>query len=176
MKLWIAQGFGVGRIPVAPGTFGSLIGVGWFAVLLLSGNLWLFIVGTFIALALSVWLCGAAEKILGQQDPGSVVLDEIAAIPVCFAGWVIFVTVRTGAMPGVQYFFSSWNWLAVAGVYAAFRVFDIAKPWPVKQSQSLPGGWGVTIDDALAAIYVNLVVLAVYAVKLRFLDPLTHHA
>lgn len=176
MKLWLAQGFGVGRIPVAPGTFGSVVGIGWFAILLLPGSLWLFALGTVAAIGLSVWLCGAAEKILGQQDPGSVVLDEIAALPVCFAGWVAFATAKTGSLPGVDYFFSSWNWLAVAGVYAAFRVFDIAKPWPVRQSQSLPGGWGVTIDDVLAAVYVNLVVLLVYVVKLYFLNPATGHS
>ncbi len=95
-------------------------------------------------------------------------LDEIAAIPLCFAGWVAFKTIKSGAMPGCGYFFSSWNWLAVAGIYAAFRFFDIAKPWPVKQSQSLPGGWGVTVDDALAAIYVNVVVLVVYAATRLF--------
>ena len=171
MKLWIAQGFGVGRIPFAPGTFGSLVGIAWFALLLLPGNLWLFTAGTLLALALSVWLCGAAEETLGRRDPGSVVLDEIAAIPVCFAGWTIFVTIKTGAFPGVGYFFSSWNWLAVAGVYIAFRFFDIAKPWPVWQSQSLPGGWGVTVDDALAAVYVNLVVLLAYAAKMFLLKP-----
>ena len=167
MKLWLAQGFGVGRIPFAPGTFGSLVGLAWFALLLLPGSIWIFIVGTLAALVLSVWLCGEAEKILKQQDPGSVVLDEIAAIPVCFAGWTIFAAIKTGALPAVGYFFSGWNWLAVAGVYAAFRFFDIVKPWPVKQSQSLPGGLGVTVDDALAAIYVNLVVLLVYLEKMH---------
>ena len=50
-------------------------------------------------------------------------------------------------------------------VFAAFRFFDVVKPWPVHQSQSLPGGWGVTVDDALAAVYVNGVVLAIHAGK-----------
>ena len=45
-------------------------------------------------------------------------------------------------------------------VFGAFRFFDVLKPWPVKQSQSLPGGWGVVVDDLLAAVYVNVVVLA----------------
>jgi phosphatidylglycerophosphatase A len=165
VKLWIAQGFGVGRIPVAPGTFGSVVGIGWFALLLLPGNFWVFVVGSLASLPVSVWLCGEAEKTLKQQDPGSVVLDEIVAIPVCFAGWIAYVTWQTGRMPGCAYFFSSWNILAVAGVYAAFRVFDIGKPWPVAQSQALPGGWGVTVDDVLAAVYVNLVVWVVYLVK-----------
>ena len=165
MKLWIAQGFGVGRIPLAPGTFGSVVGVLWFGLLLGTGNLWLFAAGTVAALALSVWLCGAAEKALGQKDPGSVVLDEIAAMPVCFSGWVAILIGKTGALPEFAYFFSARTWLLTLGVFAAFRFFDVVKPWPVHQSQSLPGGWGVTIDDVMAAVYVNLLVLLVYAGK-----------
>ena len=164
MKLWLAQGFGVGRIPVAPGTFGSVVGVLWFGLLLAMGNLWLFTAGTIAAIALSVWLCGAAEKALGQEDPGSVVLDEIAALPVCFWGWVAIVIWKTGALPSFADFFTARTWPLTLGVFAAFRFFDVAKPWPVDQSQSLPGGWGVTIDDVLAAVYVNVVVLLVYAV------------
>ena len=165
MKLWIAQGFGVGRIPVAPGTFGSVVGVLWFALLLLSANLWVLAAGTFAAIALSVWLCGQAEKTLGQKDPSSVVLDEIVAMPVCFLGWVAVETSKTGALPGPAAFFSAHTWLLTVGVFAAFRFFDVAKPWPVYQSQSLPGGWGVTIDDVLAAFYVNVVVLLVYTAR-----------
>jgi phosphatidylglycerophosphatase A len=165
VKLWVAQGFGVGRIPVAPGTFGSVVGVLWFGLLLLTGSMWLFVAGTIAAIALSVWLCGVAEKTLGQTDPGSVVLDEIAAIPVCFLGWVAVLVFKTGALPGVAQFFSAPTWPLTLGVFVAFRFFDVAKPWPVYQSQSLPGGWGVTIDDVLAAVYVNAVVLLVYAGK-----------
>ena len=165
MKLWVAQGFGVGRIPVAPGTFGSVVGVLWFGLLLMTGNLWLFLAGTIATVALSVWLCGAAERVLGQKDPGSVVLDEIAAMPVCFVGWVAVLFWKTGALPGCAHFFSVRTWPLTLGVFAAFRLFDVAKPWPVYQSQSLPGGWGVTIDDVLAAVYVNAVVLLVWAGK-----------
>ena len=89
ITLFVAQGFGVGRIPFAPGTFGSLVGLAWFALLLTGYNLWAYFGGTLLGLALSVWLCGAAERILGKKDPGSVVLDEIAAMPVCFLPWVI---------------------------------------------------------------------------------------
>ena len=64
------------------------------------------------------------------------------------------------------YFFSAQTWPLTLGVFVAFRFFDVAKPWPVYQSQSLPGGWGVTIDDVLAAVYVNAVVLLVYGGKL----------
>lgn len=164
--LWIAQGFGVGRIPVAPGTFGSVVGLIWFALLLLTGNFWVFLCGSVIGLMLSVWLCGIGEKVLNAKDPGSVVFDEIAAIPVCFAGWLAIQVRKTGSLPAPEVFFSKQNCVLTLGVFVAFRFFDVLKPWPVRQSQSLPGGWGVTVDDFLAAIYVNAVVLAVYGVKI----------
>lgn len=159
MRLWVAQGFGIGRIPVAPGTFGSVLGVLWFAVLLASGRLWLFGLGTLAGLALSVWLCGVGERLLGQKDPGSVVLDEITAMPVCFVSWVAIQLWSQGAWPRVETLFSKANWPVVLGVFIGFRFFDVLKPWPVRQSQALPGGWGITVDDFLAGLYVSLVVL-----------------
>lgn len=165
MRLWIAQGFGVGRIPVAPGTFGTLVGLGWFGLLLAPGRPWSLVLGCLLGVVASVWLCGFAEGLLHEKDPSSVVLDEVAAVPVCFASWVGLHLWRTGAMPALDCFFSKSGCLPVLGVLAAFRLFDIWKPWPVRQSQSLPGGWGITIDDLLAAVYVNLVVLAVGAWK-----------
>jgi len=137
----------------------------WFGLLLMTRNLWLFLAGTIAAIALSVWLCGAAERALGQTDPGSVVLDEIAAMPVCFLGWLTILVWKTGALPGFAHFFSAHTWPLTLGVFAAFRFFDVAKPWPVYQSQSWSGGWGVTIDDVLAAVYVNAVVLLAFAGK-----------
>ncbi len=157
--VFLAQGFGVGRIPFAPGTFGSLVGLLWFAVLVGSGDLWLYLTGTLIGLALSVPVCGAAEKILRQKDPGSVVFDEIAAMPVCFLPWVISEWMRHHQMPTPESFFGARTCLATAIIFALFRLFDILKPWPVRQSQRLPGGWGVTVDDLLAAIYVALLTL-----------------
>lgn len=154
LSLWVAQGFDVGRIPVAPGTFGSLVGVLWFVLLLVPGSLWLFVVGTLAGLAASVKYCGDAERILGEEDPGSVVLDEIVAIPICFTPWVLLELWSHDAMPKPETFFTGHSvWISVS-LYLLFRVFDIWKPWPVRQSQSLPGGWGVTADDVLASIYV----------------------
>jgi phosphatidylglycerophosphatase A len=166
LLLFLARGFGIGQMPVAPGTFGSLAGMLWFAILLQSKNFPVLLGGTIVGVALSVWLCGEGEKILNQKDPGSIVFDEIAAMPVCFLSWTVIVTGKAGLVPPFDYFFSGQNWLLTLGVFAAFRFFDVAKPWPVRQSQSLPGGWGVTIDDMLAAIYVNALVLAIYAVHM----------
>jgi phosphatidylglycerophosphatase A len=161
MKLWIAQGFGAGRIPVAPGTYGSVVGLGWFALLLCARSWPGFLAANALAVALSVWLCGEGERILAKKDPGSVVLDEIVAIPLCFTGWMAAVWWPQHRWPGPEFFWARWP--LCIGVFALFRFFDVLKPWPVRQSQNLPGGWGVTVDDVLAAVYVNAVVLAVRA-------------
>lgn len=153
--LFVAQGFGAGRISKAPGTFGTVVGVAWFALLNASGSVWVFALGTVLGVGLSVWLSERASHILGDPDPGSVVLDEIVAVPLCFALPVAWFAYQTGgelAAAGELYHrWPHWLW-----TFVAFRVFDIWKPWPVRQSQSLPGGWGITADDVLAAGYVNL--------------------
>jgi phosphatidylglycerophosphatase A len=146
--LWIAQGFGAGRIPFAPGTFGSLVGLLWFYLLLRTGNFWFYLLGTVLGLALSVWLCGKAERILNQTDPGSIVLDEITAMPLCFVLWLAIPWFQRHELPVP-------NWPFITMIFILFRVFDIAKPWPIRRTQKLPGGWGVTVDDALAAVYVS---------------------
>ena len=163
--LWVAQGFGVGRIPYASGTLGSLVCLLWFAALLALGNYWLFLAGAALGIGLSIWLCGVAEKILQQIDPPSVVLDEIIALPLCFVGWVSILFWRDGQLATVNFFFARQNGWLTLGIFAAFRFFDIVKPWPVRQSQVLHGGWGVTTDDVLAAVYVNLGVLAIHALR-----------
>jgi phosphatidylglycerophosphatase A len=161
LALWIAQGFGSGRIPVAPGTFGSVAGLLWFVLLLLPASLWLFVAGLVASLAVSVWLCGRAEDILQQKDPPSVVLDEVTALPICFVPWVVGEWLRHGVMPGPGVFFSAHTWWLTALLFGLFRFFDILKPWPIRQSQRLPGGWGVTVDDVLAAMGVGLLSLTV---------------
>src|SRR5689334_4669160 len=154
MILWLAQGFGVGRIPFAPGTFGSGVGLLWFLILMRAGNFWVYLAGVTLGVALSIWVCGEAERILKQTDPSSVVLDEIAAMPVCFLAWVATEWLGKGHLPGPESFCNGQNWPRTALVFVLFRFFDIVKPWPVRQSQKLPGGWGVTVDDLLAAVYV----------------------
>jgi len=166
LVLWVAQGFGIGRIPVAPGTFGSLVGIGWFALLVWSGNLWAYFLAAVAGIAVSVCLCDRAEKILGKKDPGSVVLDEIIAIPFCFLPWVLTAWAQGGhVMPPVTAFFAGYAWLCTIGVFLLFRLFDVWKPSPIRQLQNLPGGWGVTIDDLLASVYVAIVLAVVLLIR-----------
>ncbi len=162
IALWLAQGLGVGRIPVAPGTFGSLAGIGFTALLLIPGNAGWYLAGVLVSVALSVWACGEAERVLEQKDPGSVVLDEIVAMPLCYAGWLIWHATQHGGWLRPGELFRGGGLLVTLAIFAAFRFFDILKPWPVGRSQALPAGWGITADDLLAAVYVNLILAPVW--------------
>ena len=138
----------------------------WFVALLETQSLGIYLIAMTGGILASVWFCGRAERILQQTDPPSVVLDEVIAVPLCFVAWLSLQS--NGHLPGVEYFFGRETWMATAGIFVCFRIFDITKPWPVHQSQSLSGGWGVTVDDVLAAVYVNLVVLLVQGVTRFF--------
>lgn len=153
IALWLAQGLGIGRIPIIPGTFGSGLGFLWFLLIAAPGNFAFFATAILFSFFVSVLCAEIAEKILNQHDPNSIVIDEIVAIPICFLGWM-------AVDPTIDcplWFFTEGRWKITLGILFAFRVFDIWKPWPVRQSQRLPGGWGVTIDDILAAIYVAVI-------------------
>ena len=152
--LWIAQGFGVGRIPFAPGTFGSLVGLLWLFVLVQTRSLPICLAGIVLMLAMSVWCCSAAERLLKEKDPSSIVLDEIAAVPICFLPWLIVEEARHGRLPRVESFLEPPLLYVTLALLALFRVFDIAKVWPARHLERLPGGWGITADDILAAGYV----------------------
>lgn len=172
-KLWIAQGFGIGRIPVAPGTFGSILGFVLLAALLCTGS-WTWVFAISICLVpISVWLCGEAEIILGKTDPGSVVLDEVIAIPFCYIVVIAFgFRFGNADMSTAQPSFLL-HWYTPV-VFILFRLFDVWKPWPVRQTQNLPGGFGVVTDDLVAAGYVSL-VLACFFFAVSFIDlPVPH--
>jgi phosphatidylglycerophosphatase A len=139
-----------GRIPFAPGTWGSLAGLAFFAVCLRplaamigSGPL---VLAVAVLIYLAVGLCGEAEVRLGQTDPGEVVLDEFVVMPLCFLGW----------WRGLPADWPVWAvWLAG---FALFRLFDIWKPLGIHRLQALPGGWGVVADDVAAALAACVVL------------------
>jgi phosphatidylglycerophosphatase A len=107
-----------------------------------------------VAIAASVPLCRRSEELLRQKDPSSVVLDEIVAIPLCFLGWIGTVYFSEGRLLQASDLFLRENVGLTISLFVAFRAFDIAKPWPIRQSQNFQGGWGVVVDDLLAALYV----------------------
>ena len=137
----IATGFYSGYLPKAPGTWGSLVGLFIFFMLhtlslpvYLAVVAGLFLVGSFAA--------GEAEKIMDHKDPGLVVIDEIVGM--------LITMIAVPATP-----------LAMAMGFILFRIFDIAKPFPVNFfDQRFHGGLGIMLDDVMAGIY-SLVILQV---------------
>jgi phosphatidylglycerophosphatase A len=136
---WLAFGFGSGLLPVAPGTWGSLLAVGIFW-LLPPLPLTLILPALAVAFAAGCVICGTSARRLGVHDHGGIVFDEIVAMLL-----VLCVTPRT---PG---------WTLAA--FLLFRVFDVVKPWPIREADHrIPGGLGIMLDDVLAAVYAALVV------------------
>ena len=153
--LLLAQGLGLGRLHPGPGTWGSLGGVLLTAALLLVPYPAFYVAAVLILVAASIPICSAAEKALGETDPGSVVLDEIVAVPIAFSGyaahwWAVGATPRLGGI-------SQW-WPALLVAFVLFRIFDIWKPWPIRRLQSLHGGLGIVLDDVAAALISALVL------------------
>jgi phosphatidylglycerophosphatase A len=132
--LWIA-----GRGPKAPGTWGSLVAMllAPFAFLPLSmGYRGIALVAVFV---LGSFAASRAEDLLGQKDPGCVVIDELLGL------WITYL------------FFPQLSPLMLFIGFVLFRIFDIAKPWPIHASETwLPGGWSVMIDDVIGGIYAGI--------------------
>ncbi len=133
--LILATGLGIGLVPVMPGTFGTLLGLPLAWVLGRSGwppGIEYAAIGAIILAGIP--LCDRAARLFGKTDPGCVVLDEIAAVPLVFLlERITFTTAILGFI---------W-----------FRIFDISKPWPVRRLERLPGGLGIMLDDVLAALF-----------------------
>jgi phosphatidylglycerophosphatase A len=129
----------LGRKLPAPGTWGSLAGLLYFAVFFQHASIGAILIATAVGSYLAVALCGEAEVRLRKTDPGEVVLDEVIAIPLCFLGWRTLL----GVGP---------PWVLLLAGFALFRLFDILKPFGIRQLQRLPGGWGVVADDLAAAL------------------------
>ncbi|MBV9463937.1 MAG: phosphatidylglycerophosphatase A [Verrucomicrobiae bacterium] len=136
-----ASGFGTGYIPFAPGTFGTLVGVAWWAFIYrmsqpLSPALGYFffallLIATFFA---GVGLATAADRAWETTDSPRIVIDEILAFPLTML--LMPINVRTAIL-----------------CFVLFRVIDIAKPPPIRWLQNLPRGYGVMADDYAAAAY-----------------------
>ena len=156
--LLVAQGLGSGRIPWAPGTWGSLVGLCWFGFLAAAAHPLVYAAGTLALLAIAVPVCSRAEQLLRTPDPGSVVLDEIAAVPLCYAGWMLCDGLRDGSLPVWSSFFTGPNLVLTGLAFGLFRLLDAWKPFPVDRCQRLPGGWGIVADDVVAGLMTGVVI------------------
>jgi phosphatidylglycerophosphatase A len=132
----VATGFGSGCSAFAPGTVGSALGVLLFWPLAAAAWPWqaaatavLFLVGSLAA--------GRVARRVGGKDPGVVVVDEVVG------QWVTLAALQFTPL--------------TAGLgFLLFRVMDIAKPWPARDLERLPGGWGIMADDVAAGLYAHL--------------------
>jgi phosphatidylglycerophosphatase A len=142
----LATGLGIGLFPVAPGTAGSLLGppLVW-AVLELALPLpaVLAIGAAFILVGIPI--CTRASKAMDRHDPGEIVFDEIAAF------WIVF-------LPQIV-MSQSLDPLTMCSGFVLFRIFDIAKPWPIQRLEKLPDGTGIMVDDLAAAAYAAVCLL-----------------
>ena len=152
LAIIIATGLGVGYVPIAPGTLGSILGLG------IAGGLMYFvryspnvlnltlIVASVVVALVGIWASTRAERVFGRKDPGAIVIDEVCG------QMITFVSVTS-------YYRHSRHLLLILFVgFILFRAFDIFKPYPIRRLESLGSGLGVMADDVLAGIYASIVL------------------
>ncbi len=134
----------LGYVPVAPGTFGSALGLAVFFAVRSTGSVPIEMGVIVVVFAVGLWSGTVAEHHFGGIDPAPVVLDEVLGMLVTLA---LLPVNAAGAIVG----------------FLVFRVLDVVKPWPSARFEKLPGGLGVMADDVMAAIYGNLVMRGLIA-------------
>ncbi|MDH5378357.1 MAG: phosphatidylglycerophosphatase A [Gammaproteobacteria bacterium] len=136
---WIALGGGSGLAPVAPGTFGTLAAIPLY--LLCAQFHWSFYLAVIaVTVLLGIWSSDVYSRVLGVHDHGSIVIDEVA-------GYLITMML----VP--------FSWLNLVLGFVLFRVFDIWKPWPIRQlDRNVHGGLGIMLDDLLAGLMAALIL------------------
>ncbi len=125
---------GAGLSPVAPGTVGTVVGVALFW-LMAQLPLYAYVVVLLGLIALAVWLAGLAERVFPGQDNQHIVIDEVVGL-----------LTATIAVP--------FTYKTAIAAFIVFRIFDIAKPWPIRWvDEHLHGGFGVVLDDVVAGVF-----------------------
>ena len=152
MSFWhpaylIATVFGVGRLPGAPGTWGSLVALPAAYYLQLAGGRGALMLAILFVLVVGIWAADKVERTLQLDDPGEIVIDEIAGM------WLTVL-------------FLPPDWMLYTIGFVVFRVFDIFKPWPVDHfDEAGSGGIGIMQDDVAAGIYGMILLYALlYAI------------
>ena len=144
ISIFIATGFGSGYLPVIPGTFGTIVGA-LISILLyyIFGNKFPMANAILFAATLfpAMYLSGKAEIHFGEKDASQIVIDEMSGF------WLSIL-------------FHPFSFTLMIAAFLLFRFFDILKPYPICSIQKIRGGLGVVADDLVAAIYVNLILIA----------------
>jgi len=117
--------------------------VAWVLVRYAGWPTWWLLLLAAIATPVGIWASGRTAQIVGKKDPGLVVVDEV------LGQWIALA-----ALP-------AWTWQGALAAFLLFRFFDITKPWPVRNLESLPGGTGIVADDLGAGIYAGIVLRVV---------------
>ncbi len=145
---FLAFGFGSGLAPFAPGTFGTLMAIPLY-LLILKLSLPMYLLLLTIVCIIGVWICDKSSKMLGVHDHSGIVWDE-------FAGF--FVTMI--AAP------AGWLWIFIG--FTLFRLFDIWKPWPISWlDKKVEGGLGIMVDDIVAGFYALICIQLIQYVLLQ---------
>ena len=139
LGLIIATAGFTGYAPFAPGTVGSLVGLLILFAVRASGNPLLELGVLVVVIVSGIWSAGVVERDVGIEDPGIVVVDEVAGMLLTLL-WIPL------------------TWPTALVGFLAFRIFDIIKPFPARSTERLPGGWGIMADDLFAAVYASIVV------------------
>jgi phosphatidylglycerophosphatase A len=138
----ISTFFWVGRLPGAPGTYGSAAALPFAYWLQQWGGSGVLLLATILVTAIGIWASGETEKALDGKDPGEVVIDEVAGM------WLTVL-------------FLPADWALYAIAFVVFRVFDVFKPWPVDHFDRIGnGGVGIMQDDLAAGLYGMMVMYA----------------
>ena len=161
---------GVGYFPIAPGTMGSLVGLGLYLSIWVESYAWLqdraargrlnllyiftpqmalMLVVIFVVTMVGIWAASRAEKLLRKKDPSIVVIDEVAGQ---------MIALLSGP-------FWAPTWWSVLTAFILFRAFDIWKPYPCRKIEDLHSGLGIMGDDVVAGVYaltVNSVLISAY--------------
>jgi len=151
----VATFFGAGLGKPGPGTWGSIAatliwaGTDYFLRPSPSWMLGLTLVGITLSIALGVPAATIAARESGRKDPGFVVIDEVAG------QWITMLPLTFPALAGKH------NWQHILIALLLFRLFDITKPFPVRQLEKLPEGWGIVFDDVAAGLYAGAVLLLI---------------
>jgi len=144
LAVLIATVFGVGYAPIAPGTVGSIVTVVFLGFFPFSrAALVVFLV---LVVVIGTWAAHRAERVIGGKDPGAIVIDEVAGMTLSVIAFPLTPEVLAAGL-------------------ALFRVVDVVKPPPARESQRIKGGVGVMIDDLIAGLYA----LAIIAISRRLL-------
>ena len=143
----IATVGGVGRLPAAPGTWGSAVALPPAWAIQYYGGPWALLLATALVFGLGCWAAAVHIRATGREDPSEVVIDEVAG------QWLVLVPAPADPL------------LYLAG-FLAFRVLDINKPWPASWAdREVHGGLGAMLDDLLAAVYGCLAMGAWVALR-----------